>query len=154
MVDVLEIVLGFALGLLSGAIIQNIRFRDSLKVEKVKRVTPLLEAVFPILEKLASDSIYAQTIQMRGDDSEFQRLIDRISISLVEYDKWYTRFQIAGLLPALESIDSNLLARFNGMFTHARLSKLHGLTYLSQNLSEFSLYCQSCKRILQTRLSK
>ena len=154
MVDFLEVTLSFVLGLFSGGIIQALRLRDSLKVEKVKRLTPLLEAAFPIIENLAGDSQYAKSLQIRGDDGEFQRVLERVSDSLEEYDKWYTRFQVAGLSPALESIDPDLLARFNGILMNTRLLKLHGITYLSQNMQEFAQYCQKCKSALKNRLSK
>ena len=152
MVDVIEILSGFALGLISGIIIQRLGFGYSLKEEKIRRLAPLLEAVYPILEHLSSDSAYAISIQMRGDDSEFARVLKRVLYSLEEYGEWFDRFQLAGLSPALESIDSDLLARFNGVFTHSRLCKMHGTAYLSQNLGDFADYCATCKNRLKIRL--
>jgi hypothetical protein len=154
MVDVVETLLGFLLGLVSGAFLQHLRFRYSLKAEKVRRLTPILEAVYPIIDHLSGDSTYARSIQIRGDDDEFKRVLQKVSHSLEEYEEWFKRFQLAGVSTALESVDSDLLARFNGIFTHTRLCKLHGLAYLSQNMEEFAEYCQRCKNRLKTRLSR
>jgi len=90
---------------------------------------------------------------MRGDDNEFKRVLSRVASSLEEYEKWYARFQLAGMSPELDSLDSDLLARFNGIFAHARLYTLHGLPYLSMNISSFASYCKICTARLKTRLS-
>lgn len=153
MVDVVDILSVFALGLLSGVLIQRLSFRYSLKEEKIRRLTPSLEAVYPILDNLTSDSAYAKSLQTRGDDSEFRRVLKALSYSLEEYGEWFRFFQQSGMSPALESIDSDLLARFNGVFTHSRLYKLHGFTYLSQNLEDFAEYCHNCRDQLRIRLS-
>jgi hypothetical protein len=153
MVDVIEVILGFTLGVISGAIIQHVRFKYSLKIEKVRRLTPLLEAVYPIINNLADDSDYAISIQVRGNNDEFRRILENVACSLDEYEKWFNRFQLAGISPALESVDSDLFARFNGIFTHTRLFKMHGVPYLSQNIDEFAEYCVKCRKMLKIRLS-
>jgi hypothetical protein len=153
MVNFAEVFLSLIVGLASGAIIQHLHFRYSMKIEKIRRLTPLLEAVYPIVDNLSNDSKYANSIQVRGNEDDFRRIVQKVASSLEEYEKWFNRFQLAGTSPALESWDSDLLAKFNGIFTYATLFKMNGTLYLSQNLEEFAEYCVSCKKILRNRLS-
>lgn len=153
MVDFVEVFASFILGIFSGVIIHHFQFKYSLKIEKIKRLAPHLEAISPIIEKLVQDSEYAKMIQMRDEEDEFNRVLENIAVSLEEYGIWYHRFTTSGMIPELESIDSELLARLNGVYAFVRLNKLHGVQYLSQNVKVFAEHCGKCNIKLKSRLS-
>lgn len=153
MADPIDIVLGFICGLFTGIIVQYLQLKHSLKIEKIKRLSPYLESAYPIIEKLSNDSRYAANVQLHEDKREFGRTLGRLTISIQEYANWFSVFRTDGMMPELNSVDSSLLSRLVGMFTHADLCKLHGRDYLSQRMQDFAKYCEVCKSMLENRLS-
>lgn len=153
LVDVVDILGGFIGGLVAGLAAQYMRFRHSLRLEKTKRLSPYLEGAYPIVEILSNDSIYAADIQLREDRQEFERILRKILVSIQQYAEWFVQFRTDGMMPELDSLDSELLSLLVGMFQHARLCKLHGRQYVSQHMQDFSGYCGACKALLENRLS-
>jgi hypothetical protein len=148
----MEILAGFVGGVVTGLGIEYFRFRHSLKIEKIKRLSRYLESAYPLVEKLSQDTGYAANTQLDKDD-ECRRILKKVTISIEEYSRWFIQFKTDGMMPELDSIDPDLLSRFVGMFMYARLCKEHGLEYLSQNIQELSRYCRTCRQMLKHRLS-
>ena len=114
---------------------------------------PKLEGAQPIVEKLSQDAHYAKTIQLRNNDPEFETFLNKIGNLLDQFGNWYCEFQSSGMSPELESVDYELLARLNGLWSHTLLWRRHRLSYLSQNIDKLSDYCSICNRQLTLRLS-
>lgn len=153
MVDVVDIFGGFIGGLITGLVAQYMQFKHSLRLEKTKRLSPYLEEAYPIVEILSNDSIYAADLQLRDDKQEFERILRKIIMSIRQYAEWFVQFRTDGMMPELDSLDSELLSLLVGMFQHARLCKLHGREYISQQMQDFSGYCGTCRALLENRLS-
>jgi len=148
----MEILAGFVGGIVTGLAIEYFRFKHSLKVEKIKRLSPYLESAYPLVEKLSNDTGYAVNAQL-DDDDECSRILKKVAVSIEEYSRWFVQFRTDGMMPELDSIDPDLLSRFVGMFSYARLCREHGLEYLSQNIQRLSQYCRTCRQMLKSRLS-
>lgn len=139
--NILQIIGGAIIGgILVGMIIENVRLKHSLKIEKIKRLAPDLEACCPIVEKIYEDSAYAIKILNRGQDeghaldSQNQKVLDGLKL----FQDWYMLFQEKGMKYELESVNIELNDRLAGLFTYARLSIKHGISYVSQNLKQIN----------------
>jgi len=154
MVDAVELIVIFLSGIISGLIIQNIRFRYSLRMGKINRLLPYLEYVYPIVERLNQYSGYAARTQLQDDEIERNEVFTRVTSALDEYAEWFNALKEDGMIPELDSVDKKLLNYLSGLFNYARLCQLHGSVYLSQQLQNLSKYCVLCRMQLERRLSR
>jgi hypothetical protein len=121
---------------------------------KINRLLPYLESAYPIVERLNQHSAYAARIQLQENESEASGIFGKVTFALDEYTEWFNVLKEDGMIPELDSIDRKLLNRLSGLFSHARLSHLHGSTYLSQQIQSLSEYCKLCQIQLEKRLSR
>ena len=154
MVDAVELIVIFLSGIVSGLIIQNIRFRYSLRMGKIDRLLPYLEYAYPIVERLNQYSGYAARTQLQDDEIERNEVFTRVTSALDEYAEWFNALKEDGMIPELDSVDKKLLNYLSGLFNYARLCQLHGSVYLSQQLQNLSKYCVLCRMQLEHRLSR
>ena len=154
MVDTVELVVSFLSGIVSGLIIQNIRFKHSLRMGKINRLLPYLEYAYPIVERLNQYSGYAARTQLQDDEIERKDVFARVTSALDEYAEWFNALKEDGMIPELDSVDKKLLNYLSGLFIYARLCQLHGSVYLSQELQNLSKYCVLCRMQLEHRLSR
>lgn len=153
MVDLVDLAIGLMSGILIGWFGQWLRFRYSLKVEKIKRLAPHLESAYPIVEKLYLDSKYANQVQPQSDQLALKQVVNRIAVSLKEYHNWFENFRESGMCPQFESLDNELYGRFAGLQNFASLSLQMGADYIQQNSVTLSNYSAFCCRKLKRRLS-
>lgn len=78
MVDVVDLVVGLISGILIGWFGQWLRFRYTLRVDKIRRIAPHFESVYPIVQKLRQDSKYATQVQPQSDHSTLSQVVGRI----------------------------------------------------------------------------
>jgi hypothetical protein len=152
MINFADFLLGLVGGFIVGYLLEHKRFKHSLKIEKIKRLSPHLESAFPILEKLDQDSDYATRIQQRDDENEFNRITDRLCSEMEEFYAWYLQFQEDGLKPELQSVNRLLCAYLDGMFVFAKMSIRYRESYISQKTKEISDLSNKCKRELELQL--
>lgn len=143
---------GLTTGVISGLAIQWKRFKDNLKMEKIKRLLPYLEHAYPIVERLKQHSDYANNIQLQNNDDDLNEVLGRVYTSLDEFEIWFTGFKEDGLIRELDSIDKDLLNHFVGLFNYASQNRRHGPAYISQRIEAFSKYCVMCEQLLAHRL--
>lgn len=153
MADFIEMFFIFLGGVFTGLLIQYVVFKNTLKVEKIKRLSPRLELGYPIVEKLSLDATYVSGITVNDDQPHFMAILDRIKKGLNTYQKWYMGFRQEGMFPELESVNSDLLGLLNGLFQYSNLCKLHGTQYLSENCQSFNKHCEETKQMLKDQLS-
>jgi len=130
--------LTFFTGLATGLIVQIVRNRHSSKRAKIERLYPYLAPAYPIIERLAQDSQYVASLQQNGSE-DFNDILLKVTTSLDEYSQWFIKLREGGMIPALDSLDKNLLNHFSGLFNYASLTKRHGSPYLSQQPKLFVL---------------
>lgn len=153
MIEAVSILASFAFGIITGVLVQYARFRYSSRLEKMKRISSYLESAFPIVEKINHDSKYAAGIQLQDDEAHLSLLLEKVGLSLNEYSDWFAEFRERGMVPELESLNQTLSNHFVGLFMYARLSRLHGLEYISQRVRHLAGYCETCEQELKRQLS-
>lgn len=84
---------------------------------------------------------------------DFNNILLKVTTTLDEYSKWFIKLREGGMIPALDSIDKNLLDHLSGLFSYASLSKRHGSPYLSEQIKNFSIHCKKSEILLKRRLS-
>lgn len=153
MIDPFDIFIGFLSGLATGIAVQYFWFKYASRIEKMKRLSPYLESVYPIVEKLNQDSEYALKVHFQEEEEHLTLVLKKIATSLEEYAIWFAQFKENGMIPELESLNVDLSRRFIGLFTYARLGNKHGLEYLSQRVQRLAGYCSICQQRLKSQLS-
>jgi len=153
MADPIEILFSFLGGVFTGWLIQYVVFKNALKIEKIKRLSPRLELGYPIVEKLSLDATYVRGINVNDDQTHFTAILDRIKKGLNTYQEWYNGFREEGMFPELESVNSYLLGLLNGLFQYSNLCKLHGTQYISENCQSFDQHCRETKEMLKDQLT-
>lgn len=136
----------------TGLIVQFVRNRNSVSRAKIDRLYPYLAPAYPIIERLAQYSEYAAGMQQIGSE-DFNDTLLKVTTTLDEYSKWFIKLREGGMIPALDSIDKNLLDHLSGLFSYASLSKRHGSPYLSEQTKNFSIYCKKSEILPKRRLS-
>ena len=153
----MDFVYGLVSGLLSGVIVgyivEHYRLKNELKVERIKRLTPHVEIVHPIIEELCDDVIYFQKAQMRKGYSEDPSFIKKIGIAFDKYETWYIQFQSDGLKPELSATRKQLFNLLNGLFVHSRMSRKYGQDYVLREINEISTSAKDCLSELEQFLS-
>lgn len=139
-------VLGFLLGLFGGLIIQKEKFKDDLKLDKIRRLMPDVEEVQPILKSLIINIKHTLILIDNNDRDELNRYLDRIFIDFENYSKWFTGFLNKGFEPKMESIDYSLLVGLKGINVFSQLIKNNGTGYIQSNIQgiEDSLFQAEC----------
>lgn len=153
MPDPLDVFLGFVAGLLTGIVVQYFGFRFASRIEKMKRLSPHLEAAFPIVDKLNGDTRYAVHVQAQGEVEHLAPVLKKIALSLEEYRIWFAGISRRGMIPELESLNGILSGRLVGLFNYANLGRTHGLEYISQKMPHLASHCALCKNELKHQLS-
>jgi len=154
MADILEVFVTFLSGIVSGLIIQETRFKYSLRRGKINRLLPYLESAYPIVERLGQHSKYAANMQLQNDLNETSRILAKVTLSLYEYSKWFDSLKEDGMIPELDYIDRDLLDYLGGLFNYAFLCKVRGLAYLSEQIQNLAKHCLICQNYLEHRLSR
>jgi archaellum component FlaC len=156
MVDLEGVVLGLVSGLVVGTvvgfIVEHLRLKNMLKIERVKRLAPQLELVHPVLEKICDDVSYLRAIQSRNDD--FEDLTRKTCQSFEEYQSWYNTFRENGLKPQLEHSSKDLYALINGVSVHAQMVTKYGVQHLLANIEDISKKVNSCRKGIATFLNQ
>lgn len=149
---VLEFLLGILSGVVVGYFIQVIRYKHTLRVEKIKRLAPYLELAYPTIDRLAQDGVYALKVQERKDQKEIESILVKLIDGLDQYHIWYLQYQENGLKPELLSVNETLDAYLNGLFVYAQMNKRHGKIYIHQRLNNFCIYVMRCRTQLEKLL--
>ena len=123
---------GIVVGIVVGLIVEHTRLKNTLKIERIKRLAPQLELVHPVLERIQEDGKYLRVIQSRDDD--FKELVSKICQSFEEYRTWYKVFRENGLKPELEHSSKYLYALINGIFVHAQMTEKYGIQHILSNI--------------------
>lgn len=149
-IQILTALIGIAGGLLVGVVIERFRLKHELRVQKIKRVAPLLEILSPTVKNLAIDSKYAVELQQtnREDPSVLQRLCEELK----EFETWYNDFRQKGMEVELESLDVLLYRSLLGVFVYARYTAKYGVHYIAQRLNSFHRICQIARESLENLL--
>jgi hypothetical protein len=139
--EIWEVAVSFAAGIVSGiivgVIVEHFRLRHTLRVEKIKRLAPHLEAATPLVTRIDEHAEFAMRMihASGGHDPSVQ--ITNLKSALNQYVDWYSQFQEKGMRPELESIDRELYDRMTGLFNLSRFSSSYGDAYVSQNVEAF-----------------
>jgi len=157
MVDAIEFaasfVVGIVTGIVTGILIQNVRLKHELLIEKKKRLSPYLERASPIIDRICRHSDHAATAIV-NKEKHSESLLGNLSGDFEEYDQWYAKLTLDGMIIELRSIDVTLSGYFAGLFTYAQNSSNLKEGYLRQTIHEISGYSKRCKRCLVDQLSK
>lgn len=125
-------------GIVVGVIANMLRNRHDMNMEKRKRLSPYMEAAYPIVEKLDQDCAYARQIVNHGDEEEIDDMLDKLASGLELYNDWYLEYQEDGLKPELMPINENLHSCLNGLFVFSQMNKKYGNGYVHERLSVLS----------------
>jgi hypothetical protein len=123
---VLGLFSGLASGILVGYIVEHFRLRNAQRLEKLKRLTPHIEVVHPIVEELSDDVAYFQKTQLRNDSLGEHAFTSHILNSFDKYGTWYENFLSNGYRTELESVNKWLSLSLYGLFVHSRMVKKYG----------------------------
>jgi hypothetical protein len=135
---------GLLSGLLVGYVVEHYRLRNGLRIERMKRLTPHIEMVHPIIEELCDDASYFQKSHLRTDGSEEQNLAIKIGVTFDKYGTWYQHFQSNGLKPELAATSKSLFALLSGLFVHSTMTKKYGKDYIYREIDEIANSMQKC----------
>jgi hypothetical protein len=139
----------FFLGLVSGIIIQTMKFRYDRKLDRIRRVVPDLENVHPILEVLIDDIDHEIKLQKRYDSGEIIRYSARIKKGLNLYREKYTEFVAKGLKPELLSLDHELYSGLQGIFVYCQLVDNYGEETILKNLQDINRTVKETMSLLE-----
>jgi len=139
-IQIVSVLIASFLSLIVGIIIERKRSKNSLKLERLKRLAPQLEICCPIVDKIYEDSLYTVRILERGEnlDSNFDSQIDKVHIGLQQFLDWHSVFEQKGMKYTLESFDTEAHDWLTGLSTYASLANKHGKDYISTNLKEIN----------------
>lgn len=143
---VVTFITGLATGLISGLIIQRRQFSNDEKTGKRDSLFPFIRLAYPIVERLKNGSDYANTIQF--DDVDFNNVLNRIDDSLEQFELWFIFFKEQGMIPVLDSLNGELLNHLVGIANYSSQKRRNGVSFLSQNIDDFSMLCESCEELL------
>jgi len=127
---------GFLLGLISGVVIQSLKFKHDRKLDKIRRLMPYMEIVHPIVETLLIDVEHGLKLQEKDDLPELDRYLIRVADAFSPFAEWYSDFVERGMKAELQSLEYELFAGLYGIFVYYQLTKIHGVETISQNLKE------------------
>jgi hypothetical protein len=152
------ILVGFMSGLFSAILIEEARFRHSSKIERMKRVFPVLSPVHPLIDKITEDVRHAIKVQTRNEHTVFLTILAQIFASFSNYKNWFEDFRQKGLIPELESLNSRLAGHINGLYSYAVIindaEENTRALYIQQKLEEIENYCDECQEILTLQLKE
>ena len=155
--ETIDFIYGLASGLLSGVIVgwivEHYRLKNSLKVERIKRLTPYIEMVHPIIEELCDDISYFKKTQFRKMNEENQNFVIRISKAFDKYGLWYEQFQSNGFKPELGATSKLLLYSINGLFAHSQMSKKYGEDHILREIDEIFDSLNQCRVLVEQFLT-
>ncbi len=129
-------IFGFILGLVSGIIIQTVKYGYDRRLDKVRRLMPHIEIVHPILEALIIDIDHTSKLREKDDQAEYDRYTTRITGVFGTFRSWYTEFAEKGLKPELQSMNYDLYASIYGIYVCSQMTKDQGTNFISQNLDD------------------
>ena len=139
-------------GLVVGIAVQYVGFKQALRIEKIKRLSPHLERAYPIIEKLSRVARYGVKAQESQDAADLDGALNKLVFSIDEYVAWFSGFREAGMVPVLESLDLELSARLTGVSVYANGCRVQGQRYLYERIQEFADYVTKCEIKLKKRL--
>jgi hypothetical protein len=148
------VLVGFIFGLFSGLLIQRKKFRDDLKLDKIRRLMPYIEVFHPTFESLVINVKHCQKLIEKNDSTELTRYLNRIYADFESFGSWFVDFANRGLKPELESIDYSLLLGLNGANVYFQLAKNHGTRYVLENINEIERSLGKTKQLLDEFLKR
>jgi len=95
-----------------------------------------METVHPIFESLMINVEHGFRLQEENDVSELNRYIARISETFSSFGEWYAELVERGMKPELQSLDYGLYAGLYGIFVYHQMTRIHGVQFVSQYLSD------------------
>jgi len=122
-VAALGYIITFALGLLSGLVIEIIRFAYLRKKDNWNESKTPLQDIYGLIRNLQNDCDHAFKIQNHGSSSIVDEAINRINQNLAKYLKWFKPFEDHLGIKKVDSIDEVLGATLIGISHFARFSK-------------------------------
>jgi hypothetical protein len=149
--NVLVAVVGFLGGLVIGYAVEHSRMKHDLKIEKIGRLSPYLEQVYPAIKDLSIDSEYAVELQQR--DTNDRRIFKALRDRLEEYRSWYVAFRQNGMEPELQSLSPDLYNLLSGIFVYSQMSAKYGDNYICPRVNHFHTLCHRGRLFLEKLLS-
>ncbi len=129
-------ILSFFFGLISGLLIQRVKFDNDRKLDKIRRIMPHAEIVHPILESLTIDIVHAHKLLEKNDNEELTRYLTRTAKDFESFNTWFLDFAEKGMKPELESLNYNLHKGLNGINVFCQMIRNHGIRYVLENMTE------------------
>lgn len=126
----------FILGLISGLVIQRVKFQYDRRLDKIRRLMPYVEIVHPVFESLAINMEHGQKLIEKNDSEELARYLDRMVKDFESFGSWFVDFAEKGMKPELESLNYNLLSGLSGANVYFQMVKNHGTRYILENMNE------------------
>jgi hypothetical protein len=148
---------GLLSGLLSGVavgwVVERYRLKNSLKVERMKRLTPQIEIIHPIVEELCADVDYFAKRQLRLPDGEDDSILEKIITYFAKYNAWYLGFQSKGFKPELGATSKPLLNRLTAIFAYSLRIRKYGGQYLLNEIDEISESLKASQSLIEQFLT-
>jgi hypothetical protein len=129
-------ILSFFFGLISGLLIQRVKFDNDRRLDKIRRIMPHAEIVHPILESLTIDVAHAHKLLEKNDDEELTRYLARTAKDFESFNIWFLDFAEKGMKPEMESLNYNLHKGLNGVNVFCQMIRNHGTRYIPENITE------------------
>jgi hypothetical protein len=134
----------FVTGLIIGIIVEYLRFKHTIQIERIKTLSPILCEVYPITEKIVGDTNYALNLRQRNDKNEFMSFIETLFRDLEEYRMWDEKYREAGLKLILRHFSKGLNESFDAMRIYAISTNLQGKNHISGILEEMHKTSKKC----------
>lgn len=142
--SLLVLLVTFVTGLCIGILVEYLRFKHNIQIERIKTLSPILSEVYPLLEKIVGDANYALNLRKRNDENEFMSLIETLFRDLGEYRMWDEKYRDAGLKISLRHCSRALNASLDAMLIYAITTKLQGKNCISGILEEMHRMSKLC----------
>lgn len=140
----LPYIMALVTGLIVGIIVERLRFKHRVQMERIRMVAPMLHEIYPTLEKIAGDTDYVVNLRQRKNISGITDPIKALLEDLGEYRTWDNKYREAGLELNLRHISKGLNDSLNAMRIYAINAKLQGENYVHGILDEMQDTCNKC----------
>jgi hypothetical protein len=141
-------IVSFVLGLISGLVIQTVKFRYDRRLDKIRRLMPYIELVHPIFESMAIDMEHGKRLMEKNDSDELIRYLNRMAKDFESFGSWFVEFAEKGMKPELESLNYDLLSGLGGANVYFQMVKNHGAKYILENMNEIAESLTKTKQLL------
>ena len=117
--NVIPILISFALGLVTGILIEIMRFRFLIRKDNWNELKPYLSEVYIALRDV-KNSVQYLVHSDTFEDEITKRLLDNIVKELKRYNSWYRVLRSRALTQKLQSIDEELSAHLCRLYEFSR----------------------------------